>query len=74
MTTVKDKTKFVIVTNIITRQKRTYLLPSKKAVLYAWFQYEMNDWSWWDYDKRERPLVMVNKHTYSCGDWFVKRR
>lgn len=73
MTTVKDKMKFVIVFNIDTNIKRTYLMPPKKAVLYAWFQYEENRWDWKEYPILQRPLVMVNKDTYSCGDWHTKR-
>lgn len=73
MTTVKDKAKFIIVFNIVTGKKLTYLVPPKKAVVCAWFQYEENKWDWKEYPNLQRPVVMVNKDTYSCGDWHTKR-
>ena len=70
---VQDKRKPVIVFNVITGKKLTYLIPPKKAIVAAWFQYETNNWNKDTYENKERPLIITNKDTYSCGDWHTRR-
>ena len=70
---VIDKLKPVRVFNIKTGQKLTYLIPPKRAIVAAFFQYENNNWEHKTYDSLPRPVIMVNEKTYSCGDWHTER-
>jgi hypothetical protein len=60
---------FTIVINLTTGEEFIYNLPPKKAVVYAWFQYSNKNKNWWDYREHSRPVTMVGKYTYMCGDW-----